>query len=67
MALKLTPEEVERYRPYHLWPAFEFGFNDYNDYRDRHFDPGTPAGQAYDRGAECAMERGRPANRQTGA
>jgi hypothetical protein len=59
MSIKLTAEEIERYRPYHLWPAFEFGFNDYNDCRNRHFDSDTAAGQAYDRGAECAMRRSR--------
>jgi hypothetical protein len=29
LALQLTPEEVERYRPYHTIPEFEWGYTDY--------------------------------------
>jgi len=55
--ITLTPEEVKRYAPYHTMAAFALGFCDYNSchYQDL---PGVD-GQAYDRGAECAMRRGR--------
>jgi hypothetical protein len=55
--MDLTPEEIERYAPYHTYHEFKWGFEDYNDcrYRELH----DVAGQAYDRGAECAMRRGR--------
>jgi hypothetical protein len=49
--MNLTPEEIERYQPYHTMREFEQGFD---------VDLGDGVGaQAYDRGAECAMWRGR--------
>ena len=54
--MELTHDEIERYAPYHTFPEFAEGYADYNDcrYRELH----DVAGQAYDRGAECAMRRG---------
>jgi hypothetical protein len=57
--MNLTPEEIERYAPYHTMCEFETGFTDYElgqNFSDSFHDV---AGQAYDRGAECAMRRQR--------
>jgi hypothetical protein len=54
--MELTQAEIERYAPYHTFPEFAWGFDDYNDCRHRELH--DVAGQAYDRGAECAMRRG---------
>jgi hypothetical protein len=61
--LKLTVYEIARYAPYHTFPAFKPGYDDYfRPFVDCL--PGSPdgvEGQAYDRGAECAMRRAREA------
>lgn len=57
MDITLTAEEIERYRPYHTMLKFWEGFRDYKAGR-REEHPGV-FGQAYDRGAECAMRRTR--------
>lgn len=65
MTLELTPEEIERYAPYHTMRAFAAGFSDYSEnscYGATWNDDGVN-GQAYDRGAECAMRRARGAGR----
>ncbi len=58
--MKLTSADIERYAPYHTMPAFEAGYKAYNEgcntlcpYGD------TVDGQAWDRGAECAMRHAR--------
>ena len=56
--LKLTPDEIERYAPYHTFPEFARGFSDYNECIRWAWYDGVQA-QAYDRGAECAMRRQR--------
>jgi hypothetical protein len=67
MALQLTPEEVERHRPYHTIPEFEWGYTDYETgiwsaaLKRNILNPDSFAAQAYDRGAECAMRRQRKA------
>jgi hypothetical protein len=56
--LKLTPDELKRYAPYHTWTEFTEGHDDYvlgNCSREP-LEGGVEA-QAYDRGAECAMRR----------
>ncbi len=59
--MELTREEIDRYDGYHKLPAFEQGFKDYEacgcDYSNH--DADSVDGQAYDRGAECAMRRAR--------
>jgi hypothetical protein len=57
--LVLTPEELERYAPYHTYPAFRRGYDDYMESRHDWSVINTVEGQAYDRGAECAMRRQR--------
>ena len=58
MTVKLSPEEVQRYAPYHTVPEFWDGFDDYNEGHLQH-DHGHSGlgGQAYDRGVECATRR----------
>jgi hypothetical protein len=53
--MDMTQEEIERYAPYHAYPEFKQGFDDYMECRLREYD--GVKGQAYDRGAECAMRR----------
>ncbi len=43
------------YAPYHTFPEFQWGFDDYNDSQVRRTPLPGVAGQAYDRGAEAAM------------
>jgi hypothetical protein len=63
VALQLTPEEVERYRPYHTIPDFEWGYTDYEAgiwsaaLKRNILNPDSFAAQAYESGAECAMRR----------
>ena len=57
MTVHLTRDEIARYRPYHTMVKFWEGFRDYRAGR-RVEHPGV-FGQAYDRGAECAMRRTR--------
>ena len=57
--MDLTPDEIERYAPYHTMPEFAEGYADYQHCKYREFD--GVAAQAYDRGAECAMRRQRKA------
>ena len=61
--MDLTPDEIERYAPYHTLGAFESGMRAYTSspYGRTHnpFYPNSVAAQAYDRGAECAMRRER--------
>jgi hypothetical protein len=59
--LILTPEEIERYAPYHTYPAFRRGYDDYMESRHDWSVINTVDGRAYDRGAECAMRRQRKA------
>jgi hypothetical protein len=58
--LKLTPDEIERYAPYHTFPQFKIGYEEYfggKPHRDLcNCDDGVGQ-QAYDRAAECAMRR----------
>jgi hypothetical protein len=56
MTEKLTPEEIQRYTPYHTFPEFWDGFDDYNIGRLKYELNGL-SGQAYDRGIECATRR----------
>jgi hypothetical protein len=56
MTVKLTPEEIQRYSPYHTFPEFWDGFDNYNVGEPRYELTGL-AGQAYDRGIECATRR----------
>lgn len=60
MAVELTAEEIERYAPYHTYPEFQLGFDEYGSglWHGNRCDENTVGGQAYDRGAECAMRRG---------
>ena len=60
----LTPEEIERYAPYHTFPEFAQGFDAYMAKlpwpiarKDRGINANSVGGQAYDRGLECAMRR----------
>ena len=57
----LTVEEFERYAPYYTFPEFCLGFHDYSrgNAWHQHVELNGVAGQAYDRGAECAMRRSR--------
>lgn len=48
------------YAPYHTMPEFELGLADYAAGKLRNLD--GVAGQAYDRGAECAMRLARLAH-----
>jgi hypothetical protein len=59
--LVVTPEEIERYAPYHTYPAFRRGYDDYIESRHDWSVINTVEGQAYDRGAECAIRRQRKA------
>jgi hypothetical protein len=61
MTMNLTTEEIERYAPYHRWRMFQIGFDDYTigERWDHAFSQNSAEGQAYDRGAECAMRRQR--------
>ena len=43
------------YAPYNLYPAFQKGFDAYNAGRISNPHGDTADGQAWDRGAECAM------------
>lgn len=55
---KLTAEEIERYRPYHEMTAFELGYWSYGKCDvSCPFSADSVDGQAWDRGAECAMRR----------
>ncbi len=54
---ELTADEIERYEPYDVFPEFARGFNDYMAGRRQELR--NVPGQAYDRGAECAMRRRR--------
>jgi hypothetical protein len=54
--IDLTVAEAERYAPYHTFPEFAVGYNDHMI--DKLADYEGVAGQAYARGAECAMRRG---------
>ena len=56
MTVKLTPEEIRRYAPYHTFPEFWDGFDDYNIGKLKYELSGI-AGQAYYRGVECATRR----------
>ena len=55
--MDLTQAEIERYAPYHTFPEFTMGYDDYRGRRRRANEPGGVGGQAYDRGLECAMRR----------
>lgn len=57
--IKLTPEEVERYAPYHNFAEFWIGFDEYTrgHMRVGAYEFQGVGGQAYDRGAELAMRR----------
>jgi hypothetical protein len=55
----LTDEEKIRYGIYATMPAFAQGFDDYENCAGIDMGDGVQA-QAYDRGAECAMQRSRP-------
>jgi hypothetical protein len=58
--MELTQAEIERYAPYHTFPEFEIGYLHYLGGAPEPEDEGfrnSVAGQAYDRGAECAMRR----------
>jgi hypothetical protein len=57
--MELMQAEIERYAPYHTFPEFAEGYADYLVAGFRGYD--GVKGQAYDRGAECAMRRGRMA------
>jgi hypothetical protein len=59
--MNLTPEEIERYAPYHTFPEFEEGFNAYNAGCSYTLYENVAA-QAWDRGVECAMRRWRQAD-----
>lgn len=56
--MQLTQDEIERYAPYHTVLPFQHGYEDYMA-GNRSREPGSDSvgGQAYDRGAECAMRR----------
>jgi hypothetical protein len=56
--MDLTPEEIERYAPYHTMPEFEEAYAAYSqggNWNSPNYE--GVAAQAYDRGAECAMRR----------
>jgi hypothetical protein len=54
--MEMSQAEIERYAPYHTFPEFAEGYADYKaGLRDIGYD--GVGGQAYDRGAECAMRR----------
>jgi hypothetical protein len=56
--LSLTPEEIERYVPYHRLDAFVWGFEDYGTGSSRRAKLlNEVAWQAYDCGVECARRR----------
>jgi hypothetical protein len=62
--MELSQAEIERYAPYHTFPEFTFGYDDYMAKlpwpiarQDRGINPNSVGGQAYDRGLECAMRR----------
>ena len=63
--MTLTQDDIERYAPYHTLPAFEGGYRDYLRGLDR--SPEGVDGQAYDRGAECAMRHQREHHNQAAA
>jgi hypothetical protein len=52
----VTDTERERYGSYVDMPAFSLGFRDYEELDEHNCGDGV-AGQAYDRGRECAMRR----------
>jgi hypothetical protein len=56
--IQLTQSEIKRYAPYHTMPVFLQGHADYRNQALSQDKQGVEA-QAYDRGAECAMRRGR--------
>jgi hypothetical protein len=58
-APELTADEIERYAPYHTIPQFAIGYRDYERGVNFSDDYDGATGQAYDRGAECAMRRQR--------
>lgn len=58
--IKFSQEEIDRYAPYQMMVEFGDGYTDWvlgNPYRQSFYN--GVAGQAYDRGAECAMRRQR--------
>ncbi len=55
--MELSQAEIDRYAPYHTFPEFELGFDAYVAGLVPAFDIPGVAGQAYDRGGECAMRR----------
>ena len=57
---ELNPDFTSEYAPYHVMPAFQQGMADYA--ASRRAELSGVAGQAYDRGLECAMRTAR-ANR----
>jgi hypothetical protein len=59
--MNLTQAEIERYAPYHAMAEFKQGYDDYVAGHVPAFDIPGVAGQAYDRGGECAMRRMRDA------
>jgi len=64
--MNLTPEEIERYAPYHTFPEFKIAFDAYRVGRRYEGDPNSIGGQAADRGAECAMRRNMRKLREAG-
>jgi hypothetical protein len=61
----LTATEIERYAPYHTFPEFAEGYADYTaGLRGIGYD--GVQGQAYDRGAECAMRHSMAKMRREG-
>ena len=54
--MKTFPELAEEYAPYHTFPAFQRGAQDYMDgIYECPYGSGGVDGQAWDRGAEAAM------------
>ncbi len=61
--MDLTREEIERYAPYHTMPEFEEAYVAYSQGSWNSPNYEDVAAQAYDRGAERAMQRGRKEGR----
>ena len=66
--MTLTQDDIERYAPYHTMEAFRWGYEFYMAGKWVGAEPlscnaDSVAGQAYDRGAECAMRHAREAGR----
>ena len=54
--MKLAPEEIERYAPYHTMPAFQQGYEQARVHLSRcPHDSDSVEAQAWDRGAELAI------------